>query len=277
MTAHHCLYPDFGGVVDEWTKQKRDPSNPGHGLAFLTSFYTDIPFYKDDGRHWTPAMGQDRFWKYNCLDVMSTYEIGEKEESELQRDGLREFYQSNYLDTFEHAVRMEWQGIAIDTDRRDTLRVEYLARIAAHQAQLKLMTGLHMIPKGIKGKPTPLGELNLSSPAQVLRFLRARKFKVRINRKTGNETVDKDTFQMLINQHPNSLELPLMLAIRKDQDFINDNLDTKIDEAGRMHSHVKQGGTNGTRWSTAASILGGGRNFQNLDRQGPARSLFLPA
>jgi len=277
MSGNHCLYPDFGGVTDEWTGKKRDPSNPGHGLAFLTSFYTDIPFYKDDGRHWTPALGERRFWEYNCMDVMSTFEVGQKEQAELRACGLWDFYQSNYLDTFEAALRMEWQGVAIDLARRDALRVEYNARIAATQAQLKQMTGLTMIPKGEKGKKTPLGELNLASPAQVLKYLKGKRYQVRLNKKTKRETVDKDTFQMLIAQHPNDRELPLMLALRKDQDFINDNLDTEVDEEGRMHSHVKQGGTNGTRWSTAKSILGSGRNFQNLDRQGPARSLFLPS
>jgi len=41
MHMHHCLYPDFGGIMDEWSKRKRDIDNPGHGLALLTSQYTD--------------------------------------------------------------------------------------------------------------------------------------------------------------------------------------------------------------------------------------------
>lgn len=273
MSGHHCLYPDFGGVTDEWTAKKRDISNPGHGLAFITSQYTDIPFYKDDGRHWTPAMGEDKFWQYNCMDVMSTFEIAMKEIAELKAANLWDFYESNYLNTFESALRMEWQGIAIDIARRDAERVTSTAKLAAARAELHRLTGLQIEDtKGAKPRP---GVLNLASPKQVLAWLTFKKYKVRLDRKTGKPTVDKDTLLQLYAEHKDPA-LKVALEIRAEQDFISDNLDTVIDENSRMHSHVKQGGTNGTRWSTAESILGGGRNFQNLARQGPARSLFLP-
>lgn len=278
LTGNHCLYPDFGGSTDEWTGKRRDPSNPGHGLAFLTSFYTDIPYYKDDGRHWTPSLGEQKFWQYNCLDVMSTFEIAFKEMDELQQAGLWDYYQEIYLGTFEDGVRMEWQGILIDIERRELERSISMNKMAEWRSELRSLTGLDVISKAEKKgqKPQP-GILNLSSPKQVLKWLTSKGYRVRLDRKTGNPTVDKDTFQMLIQKHPKDLELALMAKLRAEQDFISDNLDTEIDVDNRMHSHVKQGGTNGTRWSTAESILGGGRNFQNLPRQGPARTLFLPA
>src|SRR5437016_3295533 len=62
MLMHHCLYPDWGGITDEWSKRKRDIDNPGHGLALITSQYTDQPFYKDEGRHWRPEAGEEAFW-----------------------------------------------------------------------------------------------------------------------------------------------------------------------------------------------------------------------
>lgn len=273
MTLHHCLYPDFGGVTDEWTQKKRDLSNPGHGLAFLTSQYTDQPFYKDDGRHWLPEHGDEKFWEYNCLDVMVTFEIAMKEIAEAKAANLWDFYESNYLQTFEPALRMEWQGIAIDLARREVERASSTAKLRDLREEMQRLTGLRIEDK--KGvKPTP-GVLNLASPQQVLKWLTSKKYKIRLDRKTGKPTVDKDTLLQLFNEHQDPA-LKFALALRAEQDFISDNLDTRIDENGRMHSHVKQGGTNGTRWSTAESILGGGRNFQNLNRQGPARSLFLP-
>lgn len=274
MSLHHCLYPDFGGVTDEWSKKKRDIDNPGHGLAFITSQYTDQPFYKDDGRHWLPEHGEKAFWRYNALDVMVTFEAAMKMQAEACSAGLWDFYQSNYLDTFETTLRMEWQGIAIDVDARERERGAALARLTASRAQLALLTGMRI--EDTKGAKPQIGTLNLASPKQVLQWLtNVKKYKIRLNRKTGKPTVDKDTLQMLLAKHDDPA-LRCALEIRKEQDFISDNLDTEIDNENRMHSHVKQGGTNGTRWSTAESILGGGRNFQNLPRQGPARSLFLP-
>lgn len=274
MHLHHCLYPDFGGVSDEWTARKRDIANPGHGLAFITSFYTDIPYYKDDGRHWTPELGEEKFWQYNCLDVMATMESAKKMASEAVERGLWKTYEKLYLDTFENALRIEWEGIAIDEGRRTAARLESEARLAEWKANLSTATGLNIITKA-SGKPLS-GTLNLGSPQQMLNWLtKVKKYKVRVNRATGAPTVDKDTLEMLAIQH-NDPVLREMMRMNREQDLINNWLTAPLLK-GRMHCHVKQGGTNGTRWSTAESILGTGRNLQNLDREGIVRSLFLPS
>lgn len=276
MHLHHCLYPDFGGVTDEWTGSKRNLANPGHGLAFIASFYTDIPFYKDDGRHWTPELGEERFWQYNCLDVMSTFESGMKMKKEAEQTGLWPTYETLYLETFENALRIEWEGIKIDVARRDAARVEALERLASQRASLKISTGLEIITKASKGSKTSPKSLNLASPKQMLNWLtNVKKYKVRLDRSSGKPTVDKDTLEMLAIKH-NDPVLRTMIAMRREQDVVNDWLEQKLDENDRIHCHVKQGGTNGTRWSTAESILGTGRNIQNLDRTGIVRSLFLP-
>lgn len=275
MHAHHCLYPDFGGINDEWSGKKRDIDNPGHGLALITSQYTDQPFYKDDGRHWTPELGEERFWRYNALDVMVTFECAMKMKAELEDVGLWDTYDWNYRQTFENALRMEWNGIAIDVERREAARSASLTRIEHIAEVLRPVVGMHVVAKAVtKGKPKP-GILNLASPKQMLAYLQSKKYKIRINRKTGKPTVDKDTLQMLAIQH-DAPELKLMLDMKREQDFINDEIDLELDVNNRIHSHNKLGGTNGTRWSGAKSILGTGRNLQNLPRTGPARSFYLP-
>lgn len=276
MHLHHCLYPDFGGVADEWTQRKRDISNPGHGLAFITSFYTDHPFYKDDGRHWTPELGEDTFWMYNCSDVMVTFEAGMKMRDEAVRLGLWETYEQLYRSTFENALRIEWEGIAIDEQRRDSVKRESLAQLASWKTNLKIATGLEIITKAPRqGYKSPPGELNIGSPQQMLKWLtQVKKYKVRFDRKTGSPTVDKDTMEMLAIQH-NDPVLRQMMLMNREQDLVNNWLTAPLRE-GRMNCHVKLGGTNGTRWSTAESILGTGRNLQNLDREGPVRGFFLP-
>jgi uracil-DNA glycosylase family 4 len=275
MHMHHCLYPDFGGVTDEWSKRKRDIDNPGHGLALITSQYTDQPFYKDDGRHWLPEHGEEAFWRYNCLDVMVTFESAMKMKSELQTVDLWDTYQQQYVDVFEDALRMEWNGIAIDVARRDAVRIEMQGELFKMGQELKSATGYDRVITKSEGKHTD-NVLNLASPKQMQHFLyEERKYKVKLHRKTGKITVDKDTLQALAIKHDDGA-LKTIIKMKQIQDLMNDVIDARLDDNNRIHCHHKLGGTNGTRWSTTESILGTGTNLQNLPRQGVARSLFLP-
>ena len=276
MHMHHCLYPDFGGITDEWSKRKRDIDNPGHGLALITTQYTDQPFYKDEGRHWRPEYGEESFWRYNCLDVMVTFEAGMKMKTELEGAGLWPTYQQQYLDVFEDSLRMEWNGVALDIDRRDAARASMKAELAELGGQLKSEIGYEVITKTEKkGAKPQSGVLNLASSKQMQHFLYSeRKHKPRVHRKTGRITVDKDVLQALALKDPAIYKI---IQMKQIQDLMNDVIDAKLDDMGRIHCHHKIGGTNGTRWSTTESILGTGTNLQNIPVQGVARSLFLPS
>lgn len=276
MHAHHCLYPDWGGITDEWTKRKRDIDNPGHGLALITSQYTDQPFYKDEGRHWRPEHGERAFWQYNALDVMVTYEAAFKMMEELKSLELWEVYQREYLDGFEHLLRMEWFGTKIDVDRRASAQVELTAEMHQLCVQLEDLWKLKVITKSEKkGQKPQDGLLNLASPAQVKTFFLKQGYKLGINRKTGQPKLAKEDLQALAIKH-DSEAIRTMLRVREIQDLINDVLTQPLDPNHNIHSHWRLGGTNVTRLSSGESILGGGTNLQNLPRQGVARSLFLP-
>lgn len=273
MHSHHCLYPDFGGATDEWAGRKRDIDNPGHGLAFITSQYTDQPFYKDDGRHWLPEHGEIKFWQYNALDCMVTYEAAMKMKIELEETGLWPVYIEKYHGEFEPSLRMEWDGVLIDVDKRTNAGTQMLQEMSEISRELEAEIGYKVVAKAVrKGKP-PAGTLNLASSKQMQAFLAKRGHKPRLHKKTGRPTVDADTLRMLAPKDPIIWK---MLKLKQIQDLKNDVIDQELDESNRIHCHNKIGGTNGTRWSSTKSILGSGTNLQNLPRQGVARSLFLP-
>lgn len=277
MHLHHCLYPDFGGISDEWEGKKRDIDNPGHGLAFITSQYTDQPYYKDDGRHWHASMGESAFWRYNCLDVMVTFEAAMKMQREATSLNLWDSYQREYVDYFETALRQEWYGIAQDVAKKAAVKAEMLAELDNMQSRMKELTGYDkVITKGIKGAKPTANVLNLASPKQMQHFLYVqRKYPKRLNRKTMKVTTDKDTLNMYAIKFKDE-GLKQIVHMREMQHFINNVIDAKLDEDNRIHCHTKIGGTNGTRVSSAKSILESGTNLQNLPRQGPGRSFFLP-
>lgn len=60
-----------------------------HKLQFLGRQYTREPFWKDEGHVWGPKQ-MHNLKRYNCLDVMCTYEIYEEQEKEFnERPHLR--------------------------------------------------------------------------------------------------------------------------------------------------------------------------------------------
>lgn len=277
MHLHHCLYPDFGGISDEWEGKKRDIDNPGHGLAFITSQYTDQPYYKDDGRHWHPSMGESTFWRYNCLDVMVTFEAAMKMRREAEGKRLWHVYEQEYLAYFYKALQQEWDGIAQDVEKRTAVRKDYMLDIEFMGQKIAAWSGYEkVIAKGTKGgKPNPK-ILNLSSPKQMAHFLyEVKKFPKKLHRKTRKLTTDKDTIHTLALETGDE-GLRQLVKMREAQHFVNNVLDARLDSNNRIHCHTKLGGTNGTRVSTAKSILESGTNLQNLPRQGPGRSFFLP-
>lgn len=276
MHGHHCLYPDFGGITDEWLKRKRDIDNPGHGLALLCSQYTDQPFYKDEGRHWRPELGVHRFWQYNCLDVMIAYEVAMREIEELYSVGLWDTYCEQYRDLMPIMCTMEWFGVEMDVPLRDAAGAEMLAQISTIAERIRAETGLRVVTKyAHKGQKPQAGILNLASPKQMREFLYAQRgYKPRRHPKSGKITTDKDTLQALAIKHGDRVLLDI-IEMREIQDLKSDIIDQPL-RNGRMHCHYKLGGTNGTRRSSSESILGTGTNLQNIPRQGIARRLFLP-
>jgi uracil-DNA glycosylase family 4 len=279
MHGHHCLYPDFGGVTDEWTGAKRNIGNPGHGLAFQVSQYCEgAPFYKDDGRHWRPELGQELFWQYNCKDVFYTYDIAMKQITELKELGLWDTYTRMYRDQTLNACAIEWDGVAIDAERREEARASLQAEIQQEREVALAGTPYQEIITKVskKGEKAKAGVLNIASPKQMQEFIyKVRKYPIKLNKETKRPTTDADTLALFALKY-NDTALQSILRMKEIQDEINDVIDQKLDPRGRIHCHVKLGGTNGTRWSTTKSILGNGTNLQNIRRVGVARSLFLP-
>lgn len=68
---HHILWPEMS-----------------HTLQFQTKHYTRQPYYKDEGKTWTPK-NKTSLMHYNCLDTLVTYEIFLEQEKELIQRGLK--------------------------------------------------------------------------------------------------------------------------------------------------------------------------------------------
>lgn len=267
MLLHHCLYPDFGAAQQEWGL-KRKFDEPGHGLAFITSHYTEEPYYKDDGRLWDPRQGDHKFWGYNCKDVMVTYEVAFKMMAEAKDEGVWDYYKQHYIRTFPHYCRMEWAGLQIDIELRNKAGIEMQNRIDELQHNINSTLGW---------------KLNVNSPKDMARLLYTeRKYqpKMKYNKQTKKKsiTADKWALQAFAAKNPDDQILLWIMELRQVKDLKADVVDQKLHSDGRMHTHYNLGGTDGARSSSGRSILGTGTNLQNIPVRTTkvARRLFLP-
>jgi len=237
MIAQHILYPDFGGKTYK-----------GKALQFITAMWTDIPYYKMDGKLWLKGIGEyDKGWKYNCLDSIACADSFPKQLAELEE-------RSNY-DAYERQVRlvaplsyMMERGIRIDIEGMEH---------ASKNAQLEADELTQQV-YSIIGKT-----FNLASPKQVCEyFYTERKVDPYLN-KQGKPTVDEEALTRIANK--GFKEASLILEVRRLQKKASTFLNVQnVDSDGRMRCSYNPVGTRFSRISSSANIFGTGANLQNV-------------
>jgi uracil-DNA glycosylase len=106
-------------------------------LGFLTSIYTDLPYFKDEGKQFDPdRTKRDRYYLYNAKDSLATSQIYSKQESEIAELGTAGVY-NNLIAVMPCYKRMEDRGIRIDEETRDKLLIKYEIRFHIEELKLK--------------------------------------------------------------------------------------------------------------------------------------------
>src|ERR1700741_295821 len=111
------------------------------GLDFYTSIYTEIPYYKDDGRDFNPREGWDTLYYYNAKDALSDWLIYEAQEKDARETGVWFFYREKVWPLFNIYKRMDDRGILIDTIEQQTLLRKYTELLEKHHDDLEYMVG----------------------------------------------------------------------------------------------------------------------------------------
>lgn len=253
MLAHHAAYPECATSDDEMAAlagRTRKQAALGKGLDFLTSIYTDEPYYKDAGKVWKEIGDINVFWRYNAMDAAVTYEIMERQRDEIKErkiEPVRERRQAAVAPLI-HATR---RGIRIDLTARDVLRSEVLGEIMAYQSTLDDQAG------------EPINVKSTAKGGDMQRLLYTKLgLPVQRNRDTGAASTDQDALTTLYRKtaHP---VLRTVLNIRERRDVLERYLDTPLDADGRMRCSFDITGTRTGRLSSRASIYGSGTNLQN--------------
>lgn len=111
-------------------------------LGFLTSIYTDLPYFKDEGRQYDPSKHKkEQFYLYNAKDSLSTHQIYSQQLAETKQLGTNFVYES-LVKLIPIYRRMEDRGMRVDEQQRDKLYAKYSSLFRVHCNMLRRLTNL---------------------------------------------------------------------------------------------------------------------------------------
>lgn len=221
-----------------------------HSLAFLTSVYTEEPFYKDEGfnfRHGTN--GELEYFTYNGKDCCVTYEIAMALWEELcEIPGQEEYYLKYLQPSYQTLFRMHKNGVWInDGNLMDSVRLlkrqETIERIKLLQC-----TGMEPNPR---------------APTEMEPFLRSIGIKeadLTRTPKTKQITLTEDLFGRLYSKYKLPA-LEVVLRLRSNLFTQSGFTGIETDNDGRYRIVFKLGPKSGR---LAASGENKGPQLQNI-------------
>lgn len=113
------------------------------GLAFLTSIYTEEPYYKGEGANFDPSVQSiDDLFIYNARDAAVTMEIDDKMDSELEELELTDFYHNFIMKLHPLYLEIENEGFLVDEKAREELLRKYIRKEEETDYELFKLCGM---------------------------------------------------------------------------------------------------------------------------------------
>jgi len=263
-------------------------------LGFLTSLYTDMPYFKDEGKQYDPSVhNRDRLYLYCAKDSLATHQIYTQQLDEMESEGVKPVY-DKIMQIFPLYKTMEDNGIRIDEEAKNNLNAKYESLYDIQCYKFKMLCNQ---------------DINPASPKQVRRLIyEDMKFKaVRgIKRtKSGELGTDEESLELLMwmSRYESTMDgneiLRTLIAIRKLHKVL-EYINTIVHPDGRLRCEYNLGGTvNGrtTAGKTTDVLLMNkkrlivyediGRSFQTIAKHGfeldgvtlgkELRSMYVPS
>lgn len=200
------------------------------------------------------------FDRYNCIDCVSTFQINDKLDPEIDRKGFRQAYEET-ANLFPVLTYMSTRGFLVDKKNLNAESLKAHAKI--NQLQIQLNNVASQV-------------LNVGSPKQMQAYFYGKlKNKPYVNRSTGRPTCDDKALTRLARKPGDTAKsAKLCQQIRGLKKLTSTYLDVKTDSDSRLRCFWKPRGTYTGRLSSSKTIFQTGMNFQNLD---PRFQSFLVA
>ena len=236
--AQKIAYPDFPA-----------------GLDAVTTMYTDIPYYKQDGKQWMKmGLGTwEQWWNYNGIDALVPVDSIPKQIETLKKQHNERTYERQRK-LIKPLLYMGERGIRIDVNGMMEYEKEQTSILNEKSAELKSIVGR---------------DINPNSPKQLMEYfykeLGYKAYKKKNAQGQYNDSIDVDALKRLVRQEGKASEAArIMLDIRSLSKRISTYLNIgKVDKDGRYRSSYKPVGADTGRLSSGETIFGTGGNQQN--------------
>lgn len=217
------------------------------GLDFLTSIYTDIPYYKDEGKEYDSSLHDfNRLLYYNAKDSLATWQVWKAQQADAEDLNVKSFYFNFVHKCFFHYKKVNDRGILIDPWVQNELLEKYENLLKLHSSELKQYYGK---------------DLNIRSPKQVAEFIyEFLRCPVHTHKTPSGHDAFSTDETTLVNIYLNEIGdlsvrriLKQIILCRKIEKVL-DILETPYHSDGRMRTSYNLGGTTTGRTSTSQSI-----------------------
>lgn len=223
-------------------------------LQFVTSIYTKIPYYKDEGKKVIKGdnyVNDERFWLYNAKDSLVLMKVFPKMMEDLDKLDNKETYE-NQRRLIRPLLYLTELGINMNTSGLINKSMESEAEIIRIENQME----------DIIGRP-----INPRSPKQLKEYFYGEKgLKPYKSRSTGRPTTNQTALKRLARKKNKDVSnvAELLLRHRKLSKMKGTYYDIQLDEDDRLRSSMNPVGTKSGRLSSSKTIFGTGANMQNL-------------
>ncbi len=219
--AGHVLYPEMPKGVD-----------------FLTSVWTEEPFYKNELKEFDPEKEDfTNILLYNSKDVCVPYEIQEKMKEELIERGLYDFFMNDVMPLSDFYLALEERGMNYDEEIRTETREFYTIRMNELQESLNTNAGR---------------EINVSKYREIRKLL-FEDLGIPYRKNTRDDTLVEVLAAHCKDDNLKYAIISDILELRKVRRTVNGPLKLPTDYDGRMRSIYNVNGTPMGR--TSANIL----------------------
>lgn len=224
------------------------------GLDAVGRMYTDMPYWKEDGKSWNDIRDWERHYEYNCKDTTGTYAGFLGQTADLRRRGLADLYDSYIKKLFPCVSEMCQRGLPLSPEILETMRGEVSREFSSVLEALRQESGAE--------------KLNPRSPAQVKSFLTGRGYtvpkKFDSKSKTYKESTDEKSLKKLRLKKPDDKALDYLLRLSKLGKAQSSYLNFKYDTDNRMRFSLIAGATETMRWAGYCDPWDNGVNPQTI-------------
>lgn len=237
MIAQHLLMPDYS-----------------KGLHFITSLWTDHPYYKDDGKEFLGGGSNwDKFYTYNATDSVICTEALPKQLYQIEKLGNSHIYDAQRK-LIEPLTFMMERGIKCNASMMHEKYLELEAEENKIQDEIDEEVGFHCNPR--------------SSIAMKKYFVDTLKLKPYRTYDKGKfkDSYDEDSLKRYARRgYVIAYKMLKVRRLRKLRStYCNIN---KIDPDGRMRCAYDPTGTRYSRLSSKETIFKTGMNLQNWPKE----------